>query len=49
MDDWKVYVPLVTRPVSLEISEAVSSSPDGVQLQPKVRAFGNIGFLQSDC
>ncbi len=47
MADWKVYIPLVTRLVDLEISETEYATPERIVLTPRVRAFGNTGFLQS--
>ena len=48
MADWKVFIPLVTRLVSLEITElAETLTLPRAQLQPRVRAFGTTGFLMS--
>ena len=49
MADWKVYIPLVTRLVHLEIAETASAPglERKLQLQPRCRAFGVTSFLQS--
>jgi hypothetical protein len=48
MADWKVYVPLVTRLVRLEItSTAVAGYGPAVTPTPIGRAFGVTGFVQS--
>ena len=48
MCDWKVYVPLVTRMANLEIIEnAVVSTGPVLTMQPRARAFGMEGFLES--
>jgi hypothetical protein len=49
MADWKVFVPLVTRLVTLEITSTatVSSYGPGISLTPRVKVFGNTKFLES--
>ena len=49
MADWKVFVPLVTRLVNLEITEVVTAPTltRKIELQPRIRVFGMTGFLQS--
>jgi hypothetical protein len=49
MADWKVFVPLVTRLMHLEITEsAYAYAPTGrLSLQPRTRAFGVTKFIQS--
>ena len=48
MADWKVFVPLVTRLVDLEIiNSAYQTNYPPITLSPRVRTFGMTGFLQS--
>jgi hypothetical protein len=47
MADWKVYVPLVTRLVRLEITNTAYAPGYGVAPTPIGRAFGVTGFVQS--
>ena len=47
MADWKVFVPLVTRLVNLEIIETATVTAPKITMTPRVRAFGATGFLES--
>ena len=47
MADWKVFVPLVTRLVHLELIETATVSLPTAVMTPRIRAFGATGFLQS--
>jgi len=46
--DWKVYVPLVTRLVSLEVNEVMTVQTDfqgQLQMAPRLEAFGAASFI----
>lgn len=47
MADWKVFVPLVTRLVNLELIEVATATTPKIVITPRARVFGNTKFLSS--